>query len=52
MTTDIKKVKFSLRVPEHLNDILERISKNSGISKNSVILQILWDFAENSKHNI
>lgn len=46
MTTDIKKVKFSLRVPEELNNILLRMSQNSGITKNALIITALWKFVK------
>jgi hypothetical protein len=35
---------FTLRMPENLRDKLKKIVKEKGLTLNSLILQILWDW--------
>lgn len=37
------KRRLTIRIPNELNTVLTTNSKKIGISKNSLILQILWD---------
>jgi len=46
MATSIKRTRVGLRIPAKLNAELILIAKKRGISKNALILEILWKFAE------
>lgn len=35
-------VRFTLRIPKQLDDLIDRKAKTLGISKNSVIVTLLW----------
>ncbi len=35
-------VRFTLRIPKQLNELIEKRAKLLGISKNSVIVTLLW----------
>ncbi|WP_303871999.1 toxin-antitoxin system HicB family antitoxin [Acetobacterium wieringae] len=50
MTT--KKIRSGLRLPEELNEFLISKAKEKGISKNALILQILWKYLDDSKKDI
>ena len=45
MTQD-DRIRFTLRLPGQLFDKLRAQAEQMGISINSLILQILWDWAE------
>lgn len=38
---------MTLRTPKQLNDLIKSVAKQKGITKNALILQILWQWAEN-----
>ncbi len=40
--------RFTLRIPEELNKGLELEAKKQGLTRNSLILQILWEWSEDS----
>ena len=40
------KKRLTIRMPDELNIILTNKAKDTGISKNSLILQILWEKAK------
>ncbi len=42
MTNDVEK--FTLRIPKELKVKLENQKKQMGVSLNSLVLQILWDW--------
>lgn len=42
MTNDVER--FTLRIPKELKVKLERQRKQMGVSLNSLVLQILWDW--------
>lgn len=35
-----------LRIPEHLNNKLAEIAEYLGVTKNGLIIQILWEYLE------
>lgn len=39
-----KNIRSGLRLPEELNEMLIKKAKEKGISKNALILQILWEY--------
>lgn len=43
------KKRITLRIPQSLNDCLTNLSKETGVSKNALILQILWEQVEIKK---
>ena len=45
----VQKVRTGLRVPYEVNDFLNKIAKKKGISKNSLILHILWKWIEENE---
>ena len=47
MTED--RVRAGLRIPYDLNTWLVLEAKRQGMAKNALILQILWDWANNQK---
>jgi hypothetical protein len=47
-----KKIRSGLRLPEELNEFLISKAKEKGISKNALILQILWKYLDDSKKDI
>jgi len=47
MTTP--RIRTGLRIPYDLNTKLVLLSQKQGISKNALILQILWEWVENKK---
>lgn len=47
MTKDIKR--FTFRLPDALFDAIGRKAKELGVSRNALILQILWDWANRSE---
>lgn len=44
MTNDVSR--FTLRITKELKTQLEQTSLNMGISLNSLVVQILWDWAK------
>lgn len=42
----MERVRSGLRIPYDLNTWLIQEAKKQGITKNAMILQILWDWAE------
>ena len=49
MTPDYEKTQVTLRLPNSLNEYLNNLAQRTGISKNSIIVNVLWDFAENKQ---
>ena len=45
----IQRVRTGLRVPYEMNTILIKIAEKKGISKNSLMLQILWKWIEENE---
>lgn len=45
MTKD-NRTRFTFRMPEELYRMLDTRSDELGVSKNALILQILWDYVE------
>lgn len=43
------KTQVTLRLPNNLNELLTKLSEKIGISKNSIIVNALWEFAESKK---
>lgn len=48
MTT--KRVRTGLRIPIELNTELILLAEKNGISKNALILQILWEWVEKNNN--
>ena len=48
MTT---RIRAGLRIPFDLNTALILAAQKQGISKNALILQILWDWAKQHRHD-
>lgn len=42
-------IQFSLRIPIELNETLKKIAIKTGVGKNSIIVNALWEFAESKK---
>jgi predicted DNA-binding protein len=40
----MERLQTVLRLPFEVNDKLAKISKQVGVSKNALILQIIWDY--------
>ena len=40
---DVEIIQYSIRVPKELNDFLQSSADKKGISKNSLILNTLWE---------
>lgn len=49
MTPESDKTQVTLRLPNGLNEYLNELAKRIGVSKNSIIVNVLWDFAGNRK---
>ena len=45
-------MKILIRAPEELKSILQQESKRIGISMNTLILQILWEWTKSRQHKI
>lgn len=45
------KKRLTIRIPDELNAILTDKARETGISKNSLILQILWEKAKKEAIN-
>jgi predicted HicB family RNase H-like nuclease len=45
MTKDTK-VRFTLRITKNLMESIEKEANKQGVSRNALILQILWDWSE------
>lgn len=45
MTKD-DRARFTFRMPETLYQTLDKRAEELGVSKNALILQILWDYTE------
>lgn len=45
MTTD-NRARFTFRMPESLYQVLDERADELGVSKNALILQILWDYVK------
>lgn len=45
------RVRFTLRVPEHLFENVEKESEITGLSKNSIINKILYEYFKNGYRN-
>ena len=43
------KKRITLRIPMKLDNLLSRLSTETGISKNALILQLLWESVSKSK---
>ncbi len=41
-----RKIRTGLRIPYEINTKLITIAREKGISKNALVLQILWDWIE------
>lgn len=39
------KIRFTIRLTTELNLVLEKIAQKKGLSKNAVIVQALWELA-------
>lgn len=48
------KQRLTVRMPSELNVILTNVAKDTGVSKNSLVLQILWEKVkfENQNKNL
>lgn len=44
------KTQITLRLPSTLNELLTKISEKIGISKNSIIVNALWEFTKNKNN--
>lgn len=40
------KTQLTLRLPQKLNELLQKMANDKGISKNSLILSKLWELAK------
>jgi len=45
----VQRSRVGLRIPYDLNTYLILRSEKQGVSKNALILQILWEWVENQK---
>ena len=45
-----KRIRAGLRIPIELNTELILLAEKNGISKNALILQILWNWVENKQN--
>ena len=49
MTND-NRARFTFRMPEELYQMLDERAEELGVSKNALILQILWDYVEKRRN--
>lgn len=49
MGTD-NRARFTFRMPEELYQMLDERAEELGVSKNALILQILWDYVEKRRN--
>ena len=50
MTND-KRARFTFRMPEQLYSKLDERANELGVSKNSLILQVLWSYLDEQNKN-
>jgi len=43
---------MTVRAPEELQELLAKASKTLGMTRNALILQILWDWAKEQKEEV
>lgn len=47
----MEKEQICIRIPSKLNEIINNLSKEKGISKNSIIVNKLWELKKEVKTN-
>lgn len=46
----MEKEQVCIRIPNKLNEIINQLSKEKGVSKNSIIVNQLWNLTKECEH--
>lgn len=52
MSKEDNRVRFTFRMPDTLFEELKRRAEKVGVSTNALILQILWDWADQNQKKV